>query len=350
MLITDPDNILWLTGEWEPAPLRWLLYAGGEWHTVARPPHREEPAGRRSGVQVDEGLLRGGVTDMCRASDVSFPLAVDRGGRWVDARMIDTSDRLYDGRRIVSELRQYKDSVEIEIMVRNARAVRDALDAAERELHAGVTELEIWDVIASSLRSNNPMSLQLYGNCASGPRTVEPDPHASFCVINEHEPLLLDVYPRMDGYFADLTRTWCCGAATRELGRMIDAVGATLTQTAALVSPGVRGVELDREAKAMLASRGYPDAYTHHTGHGLGVKQQERPWMRRRSADVIRAGMIIALEPACYIEGMGGVRLEDEFLVTSNGAVSLTELPDGAFASHVARTATEPSQSGARPS
>ena len=211
----------------------------------------------------------------CRSHWQSTAGAV--GGRPGDG----TSDRLYDGRRIVSELRQYKESVEIEIMVRNARAVRDALDAARHQLHAGVTELEILGRHRVEFRSNNPTSLQLYGNCASGPRTVEPDPHASLRVINEHEPLLLDVYPRMDGYFADLTRTWCCGAATRELGRMIEAVGETLTQTAAIGLTGSKWRRARSRGKGASASRGYPDAYTHHTGHGMyRVKQQERPWMR----------------------------------------------------------------------
>ena len=264
---------------------------------------------------------------------------MDRAGQML-ARPIRHIE-LVDGRLLMSELRQYKDAVEVEIMVRNARAVRDALDAAGGALRPGVTELEIWAVIASSLRSNEPASLEIYGNCASGPRTVEPDPHATSRVITEHDPVLLDVYPRIDGYFADLTRTWCCGGATREMGRMVDAVDETLIRLAAMVSPGVSGVELDREAKAVLASCGYPNAYAHHTGHGLGVKQQERPWVRRRSPDVIREGMIIALEPACYVEGIGGVRLENEYLVTSDGAALLTELTSAQISSRRPSATTE---------
>jgi Xaa-Pro aminopeptidase len=349
ILITDPDNLLWLTGDWDAKPHAWLLYAGDVWHTVSKSERRGDSPARHSSVRADEILLQTTVADICQSSKVAFPLLVDRGQRWADVRTVRSSHRLVDGRLLISELRQYKDAVEVEIMVRNARAVRDALDAASRELRAGVTELEIWAVIASTLQSHDPASLEIYGNCASGPRTVEPDPHATSRVIAEHDPLLLDVYPRLYGYFADLTRTWCCGGATREMGRMIDAVNETLILTAAMVSPGVRGVELDREAKAMLGSRGYPNAYPHHTGHGLGVKQQERPWIRRRSSDVIREGMIIALEPACYVEGIGGVRLENEYLVTPDGAALLTDLTTAQIASLDPSVPRVLGQNGARP-
>ena len=70
----------------------------------------------------------------------------------------------------------------------------------------------------------------------------------------------------------------------------------------------------------MLANEGYPSAYGHHTGHGFGVKQQEAPWLRPGSTDVLQAGMVIAVEPACYLPGLGGVRLEQDFLVTDRGA------------------------------
>jgi Xaa-Pro aminopeptidase len=248
----------------------------------------------------------------------------------------------------VSELRQYKDADEIEIMLRNAGLVRDVLESTGHELRPGMSEMEIWSSVISGLRRKEPESLQLYGNCASGPRTLEPDPHASPRIIQAGEPLLLDVYPRIDGYFADLSRTWCCGTVTSQMGRMIDAVRETLDATAAMITPGVRGIEVDYEARAMLTRHGYPDAYPHHTGHGLGVKQQERPWIRPRSPDVIQEGMVIALEPACYVDGVGGVRLEDEFLVTAAGAHSLTGLTRSVAPAAEADRHAKPARNGRR--
>jgi len=326
ILVTDPDNLLWLTGTWEPKPESWLLYAGELWHTIPGAHRRKNESKTETTTGLDQLLLRTIVADICHAAGSPSPLLVDRGRQWANPRTTEATYPLTDGRQLICDLRQYKDADEIEIMVRNAGLVRDVLDSAGQRLRPGMSELEIWSSVLSGLRHNEPESLQVYGNCASGPRTLEPDPHASSRIIQAGEPLLLDVYPRIDGYFADLSRTWCCGTVTSQMGRMIDAVRETLDATAAMITPGIRGIEVDHEARAMLTRRGYPDAYAHHTGHGLGVKQQERPWLRPRSADVIRDGMIIALEPACYVDGVGGVRLEDEFLVTAKGARSLTAL------------------------
>jgi Xaa-Pro aminopeptidase len=227
---------------------------------------------------------------------------------------------------LVSGVRQCKDADEIILMTRNAELVRQVLEAAAPAARAGVSERDIWAKIEAGLRAEPSRGLQLLGNCASGLRTVGGDPHASDRILQPGDPLLLDVYPRIDGYFADLTRTWFCGEPSPVLGRMVDAVTDALHRTAALLRPGVAGSDLDSEARAILEGHGYPRAYPHHTGHGLGVKQQERPWIRPRSADVIPEGAIVALEPACYVEGVGGVRLEDEYLVTAEGARPLGEL------------------------
>jgi Xaa-Pro aminopeptidase len=320
LLVWDPDNVFWLTGQWSWRDRVWLLLDGGVWRCIA-PAGISPPAGVELMAAADGDLARALAARPIarrprRALPVDRPVAGPLAGALRHRGWIDVGGQL-------EEARQVKDAVEVAIISRNVAVLDRALRALGRLIRAGRSERDLWSELDRLLRAHGTEGLELTGNLASGPRTLEDDPQAGVRRLALGDLILIDAYPRMAGYYADLTRTWVCGRPDPDLERAYVAVARALETVAAAVRPGVGGRELDRVARHALAQEGYPDAYRHHTGHGFGVKQQERPWLAPESTDVLEPSMVIAVEPACYLRGVGGVRLEQDFLVTDRGALPL---------------------------
>jgi Xaa-Pro aminopeptidase len=267
---------------------------------------------------IDLGAKPLGTTLESLVGRHQFVVAGDPHGDWfaqVAGRCTGSGDLLADERSA-------KDVVEQALIADNVARLGRALEALSQLIQPGYSELELWSALADELASPDD-SIELAGNLASGPRTLEPDPHAVDRHIENGELVLLDAYPRIGGYHADLTRTWACGEIDPRLGRVYDAVLAALAAVAMHLRPGALGGDLDRVARSELESHGLPGDFPHHTGHGFGVKQQEPPWLRPGSTDVLRADCVIAVEPGCYLEGLGGVRIEQDFLVRDDATVEL---------------------------
>jgi Xaa-Pro aminopeptidase len=145
-----------------------------------------------------------------------------------------------------------------------------------------------------------------------------------------------------DGYCVDLTRTVCLGRPDDEMRRVYDAVVHGQRAALAAVKPGVAAAEVDAAARAVLTDRGLGEAFGHGTGHGLGIEVHEAPRVvpRRPAAgsaaqaemasvavEIIEEGMVFTIEPGAYLPGWGGVRLEDDVLVTAEGCELLTDVP-----------------------
>lgn len=330
LLITHADNVFWLTGNWDLRHSIWLLLAQGHWHTieVGAIPHEALPstAAPRTASTLPEDTVRA----LIRESRAATPVPVDRGPSWIRTRGALLRTLLADGRTLVDSIRSHKDNVEQAILRWNYQAVRDVLAEVAATAIPHTSEHEIWTLLKRGLIERGPETLQLYGNCATGERSNLANPHATNRIVRRGDIVLLDVYPRMHGYFGDVTRTWVCAQEmTHRTRRMYAAVEEALSTAAEMLAPGVLGKDIDRAARDVLARHGYPNAYKHHTGHGMGVRQQEPPWIRQGSTDMLAEGMVVALEPACYVDGEGGIRLEDEYIITAHGARLLSGASSG---------------------
>jgi Xaa-Pro aminopeptidase len=142
---------------------------------------------------------------------------------------------------------------------------------------------------------------------------------------------LLDFGGVYDGYCVDLTRTVQLPPVDQGFRRLFDAVAAAWREAIAAVRPGIRASEVDAAARAALDRYGLGDAFGHGTGHGLGLEVHEDPRIGRPTtgvADVsLEAGMVFTIEPGAYVPGVGGVRIEDDVLVTADGCEILTQVP-----------------------
>jgi Xaa-Pro aminopeptidase len=147
--------------------------------------------------------------------------------------------------------------------------------------------------------------------------------------VVEDEPTLFEIWVCADGYWCDHTKNLVAGELTSayrelEVGLMAvydDAIGYAL--------PGASLAELDRRVRAGIEALGFPGQPSHPISHGVGARAHEPPYAHQAGGGEIAAGMVLAIEPGCYIEGGGGLRVEDNFLITADGAEKLSPFPDG---------------------
>jgi Xaa-Pro aminopeptidase len=142
---------------------------------------------------------------------------------------------------------------------------------------------------------------------------------------------VLDFGGVLDGYCSDLTRTVSIGPASPEARRLYAAVYDAQQAAIAAIRPGVETSAIDAAARNVLQERGLGDAFGHGTGHGLGLDVHEEPRITRARSDVasipLEPGMVFTVEPGAYLPGLGGVRIEDDVLVTETGCEVLTDVP-----------------------
>lgn len=227
---------------------------------------------------------------------------------------------------VVAAMRAVKSEAEV---ARIERAVGIAETALERliegvDWRAGLTEREITARLELELRAAGSEGLPFEVIIASGPRTSLPHAGPGGRIPGEGDLLLVDWGATADGYCSDLTRTFVLGPATdwqRDLHEFVlEAQGAAVDAIAA----GTAAKDVDAAARAKLAEHDLDGYFGHSTGHGIGLEVHEDPRLSTRSEEVLRAGNVVTVEPGVYVPGRGGVRIEDDVLVTETGARRLS--------------------------
>ena len=229
---------------------------------------------------------------------------------------------------LFAELRMRKDADELAKM-------RAAVAIAERavlntlpQLRAGLTEREVAsELVVQTLRAGADAELPFAPIVASGPNGALPHATATDRRLQAGDLVTLDWGAAKDGYVADLTRTYALGETAPELKRIYDLVQAANAAGVAAARPGVTCASVDAAARQVIAAGGYGEYFVHRVGHGLGLEGHEDPSMHGQNETVLAAGMTFTVEPGIYVPGLGGVRIEDDVVVTAAGAESLSSLP-----------------------
>lgn len=159
---------------------------------------------------------------------------------------------------------------------------------------------------------------------AAGPRTALPHARPTAARLPAHGMVLVDMGAMLDGYASDMTRMLFLGNPAPRLKRMYAAVLEAQLAAIDAVRPGAKAQTIDRAARRVLARHHLERAFVHSTGHGLGLEIHEPPRVGRREKTTLETGMAITIEPGVYLEGIGGVRIEDTVVVTGNGCAVLT--------------------------
>lgn len=225
---------------------------------------------------------------------------------------------------IVETLRMVKSDTELATIRASVQLNSAALELALQNFRPDMTEVDLAAEINYRMRLLGADGTSFDTIVASGVRTALPHAHPTDRPINANELLLIDMGASVSGYASDMTRTYAVGKLDNKSRKMYRAVLESQLAAIDAVKPGVTCASVDRAARKVLTGYGFEKLFIHSTGHGLGLEIHERPRIGRKDTTKLEPGMAITIEPGVYEEGVGGVRIEDTVVVTSNACEVLT--------------------------
>ncbi len=225
---------------------------------------------------------------------------------------------------VVEELRTIKSPTEIEQIRRSVRANSEAYYRTLGRVRVGMRERDVAAELDYQMRVQGAEKPSFDTIVASGARTALPHAHPSDRRLEENELLLIDMGAFVDGYASDMTRVSFLGFPSKRIRTLYRAVAEAQLAAMGAVRAGVTAARVDGAAREVLKRHELDRAFVHSTGHGLGLEIHEAPRIGKKEQTKLRAVMVITIEPGAYIEGLGGVRIEDTVLVTEHGCEVLT--------------------------
>lgn len=229
---------------------------------------------------------------------------------------------------VLSSLRICKDASEIDAMREAACIAQRALQDTLPLVKPGITERQLAaELIIALLRNGSSSELPFAPIVAFGENSANPHAVPTDRMLKPGDLLLFDWGANYADYFSDITRTFALGDPGEELHRIYQLVQSANEAGRAAGKPSLAAGAIDAAARAVIEAGGYGDYFTHRTGHGLGMESHEPPYLFGENELLLQPGMVYTVEPGIYLPGVGGVRIEDDMLVTPHGSESLTDFP-----------------------
>jgi len=236
--------------------------------------------------------------------------------------------QILSGEDCVAGLRMQKDQAELAAMRQAIAIAQDALTAILPSIKPGLTERNLASTLTLELlRHGSDPEIPFAPIIASGPNSANPHAVPTDRQLRPGDLLIVDWGASVAGYISDLTRTFVLGEPEPEfaqIARIVLEANAAARQQA---KPGVPAGLLDQAAREVITRAGYEDFFTHRTGHGLGLEPHEEPYIRGDNSLLLTPGMTFTIEPGIYLPGRGGVRIEDNLVITESGSETLSVFP-----------------------
>jgi Xaa-Pro aminopeptidase len=246
-----------------------------------------------------------------------FQRLLEQGSRWTWRPLTD----------VVETLRMVKDATEVaRIRVAGEIAVR-ALERTLPQVHAGLSELQVAGLLEHALRDEGSEGFPFETIVAAGARAALPHARATENRIEPNDFLLIDFGAVHEGYCSDITRTVVVGRAAPDQVDAYEIVRGAQAQAVAGVRGGMTGRDADALARSYIERAGWGEAFGHSLGHGIGLEVHEAPRLARTTDTPLPEGAVVTIEPGVYRTGWGGVRIEDDVLLTADGSELLTHFP-----------------------
>jgi Xaa-Pro aminopeptidase len=332
-LITNPTDVAYLTG-----------FLGGDSYLLLSPRkavvisdarYREELASveHLARVHMRQGTLAATCATLIAAE--KLPSCAVQGEAMtlgehgtITENLGKSRTKLVPIKGLVSPLRAIKDAGEIALIRRAARIQEQALLDILPGLKPGMTELEIAGKLELQMKIRGSSEPAFKSIIAAGAASSHPHYRPSTARLKKGQILLIDWGATLNGYRSDMTRTFAFGRWPAKLAEIYDIVLEAHQRAAALLAPGRSTREIDAAARGYIASKNFGDKFGHGLGHGIGLNVHEEPSLSHiYTPTTLKPGHIVTIEPGIYIPGLGGVRLENDYLVTDRGAKNLCTLP-----------------------
>lgn len=234
--------------------------------------------------------------------------------------VVDEKDHL-------DELRRIKDEQEIALMEDAAHIADQALQAVVSDGLVGKTEKQVRNQLEYLMRTSGADGPSFSTIVATGTNGASPHHEPSDAVIENGHGVVIDMGAEIDGYRSDMTRTVLVGEVSADYRKMFNSVRRAQQAGLDAVRSGVSGSDVDAAVRSVFASDGCEHEFTHGTGHGIGLYIHEPPILSRRCVAVLKPNEVVTVEPGLYRGGVGGVRIEDQVVVTDTGCRILTLSP-----------------------
>ena len=231
-----------------------------------------------------------------------------------------------DSTDIVWRARKIKTKYELDIISKSGELVDYGIHKAISFSKVGISEVDIANRVKCEMFKYGADRVYDFLIVASGLNSANPHWRASNRRIEDGDPITFDFVASIDGYFGDETRTIFLGEPDSELKNIYEIVLDAQVSAIDAIEPGVKTSEVDSIARKIIEKSGYGKYFIHSTGHGIGLEVHEPPRLSIVDNNIIEEGMVLTVEPGIYIQGLGGVRVEDMIYVDKSGARVLTKL------------------------
>lgn len=338
LLLSNPHNRNWLTGftgeDAPPLDTAGFLLIGPDDLCLVTDGRYTIQAGRELAPEL-------GVQVVARTGKLEAALNEQISARKVKRLGFETAHLLHlyfqaltDGlpgvalvptTKLVEPFRMVKDEEELSIL-RRAISISDrAFNIVSRRIEPGMTEKQVAWEIEKTMRDLGADDRAFGTTVAGGPNGAMAHAGAGDRPLREGEPIVIDMGAKLNGYSSDMTRTICLGEPTDKFREIYNIVLRAHLACEEQSRAGISGHQADAYCREVIAEAGYGDYFTHSTGHGIGLEVHEGPSLRKAIEDPIPAGSVASVEPGIYIEGWGGVRIEDLVLFREHDVEVLTQ-------------------------
>jgi Xaa-Pro aminopeptidase len=356
LVVRAPDNVLYLTNFWgmkgfdaavfprEGDPVLVTIEASAQdaadtaWTTEVRlvsgydardprpPAARSLDAAREAAATFERVGLELSLGTQASDRMVGEPTTYTKA--WFDA-----FPGAADATPLLNQARAIKTAQEIERMRLANEIAAAAMEHVTRELRPGMKESEaaaVWEgfVHGQGTGWNGRVELALGFSLVWSGRGIRTFTATGHRPVSETEPTLFEIWVCADGYWCDHTKNVCPGELDARYDELLDALLGVYGRALDHCRPGASLAELDVIIRTGLADAGYPGQPSHPIAHGVGARAHEPPYAHQAGGGTIEEGMVLAIEPGVYWEGGGGLRVEDNFLVTADGVEKLSPYPD----------------------
>lgn len=226
----------------------------------------------------------------------------------------------------IADMRMAKDAAELAAMDKAAEIVDIGAAAAKAAIAPGVSERQVAAAVERAMLAAGAEAIP-FNTILTGPNGALPHGLTGDRAISAGDMVVCDIGAEYQGYQGDITRTYPCGTPDAKLVEIYQVVYEAQKNCREKAKAGMSGAQIDALTRTVIARAGYGEYFIHRTGHGLGLEVHEEPYIVQSNSKPLAAGMTFTIEPGIYLPGLGGVRIEDDVVLTADGNRVLTKAP-----------------------